>query len=164
MKDGQSDIYYMTGESRSTVENSPHLEAFRAKGYEVLVLTDPVDELWPERIGQFDGRPLRSVAMGQIDLDTEADKNSTQTERDQQGQDFAGLLTWLGATLQEEVKQVRLSSRLTTSPACLVGDDHDLLAETAHLLYGMALLAEGGELKDPSRFARMLADRLTHTL
>jgi molecular chaperone HtpG len=210
MKEGQGEIYYMTGESRSMVENSPHLEAFRAKGYEVLVLTDPVDELWPERIGRFDGRPLRSAALGQVDLDGDEDRDDARTERERQSQDLAGLLTWLGEALREEVKQVRLSSRLTTSPACLVGDDHDItptleklyratgqdlppvkrilelnpthrlvtrlheahdrgddrdrLAETAQLLYGMALLAEGGELKDPSRFARLLADRLTHTL
>jgi molecular chaperone HtpG len=210
MKDGQSDIYYMTGESRSMIENSPHLEAFRAKGYEVLVLTDPVDELWVERVGQFDGKSLQSIAKGQVDLDTDDEKKSAEPEREQQKKDFASLLTWLGTKLQDDVKEVRLSSRLTTSPACVVGDDHDLtptleklyramgqdvppvkrilelnpthalvaglrkaheqggdgevLAETAELIYGMALLAEGGELKDPSRFTRLLADRLARTL
>jgi molecular chaperone HtpG len=201
MKDGQNDIYFMTGESRPMIENSPHMEAFRAKGYEVLILTDPVDEVWVERVGTFDGKPLQSIAKGQVDLDSDDEKPA---------EDFATLLSWLGEKLSEEVKEVRLSSRLTTSPACIVGDAHDMtptlekmyramgqempsvkrileinpthplvaglreareqgrddetLTETAELLYGMALLAEGGELKDPSRFTRLLADRLARTL
>ncbi|HEX8344021.1 MAG TPA: molecular chaperone HtpG [Actinoplanes sp.] len=210
MKEGQTDVYYVTGESRSMIENSPHLEAFRAKGYEVLILTDPVDEVWVERVGQYDGHSLQSIAKGQVDLDSEDEKKSSEPEREQQKKDFAGLLTWLGTTLKDEVKEVRLSSRLTTSPACLVGDEHDItptleklyramgqevpqvkrilelnpnhalvtglrkaheqggdaevLAETADLLYGVALLAEGGELKDPARFSRLLADRLARSL
>jgi molecular chaperone HtpG len=210
MKDGQSDIYYVTGESRSMIENSPHMEAFKAKGFEVLILTDPVDEVWVERVGQFDGRSLQSIAKGQVDLDSEDEKKSTEPEREQQKKDYADLLTWLGTTLQEDVKEVRLSSRLTTSPACLVGDAYDItptlekmyramgqdvpsvkrilelnpthalvtglraaheangdeaaLSQTAELLYGVALLAEGGELKDPARFSRLLADRLARTL
>ncbi|TDC76758.1 molecular chaperone HtpG [Micromonospora sp. KC606] len=210
MKEGQTEIYYATGESRATLENSPHLEAFRAKGYEVLLLTDPVDEVWVDRIGQFDGRSLRSVAKGQVDLDTEQERKEAETEREQQAKEYADLLTFLRDTLADSVKEVRLSSRLTTSPACIVGDAYDLtptlekmyramgqevpkvlrilelnpthplvtglraahqrdaadpaLAETAELLYGMALLAEGGDLTDPARFARVLADRLTRTL
>lgn len=210
MKDGQGDIYYATGESRSMIENSPHMEAFRAKGYEVLILTDPVDEVWVEQVGQFDGKALRSIAKGQVDLDTEEEKKEAEAEREQRTQEFAGLLTFLTEKLAENVKEVRLSSRLTTSPACVVGDAYDMtptlekmyramgqevppvkrilelnpthplvaglrtsheqgedpaaLVETAELLYGMALLAEGGELTDPARFTRLLADRLARTL
>ncbi|HYN94888.1 MAG TPA: molecular chaperone HtpG [Pilimelia sp.] len=210
MKDGQTDIYVMTGESRSMIENSPHMEAFRAKGYEVLILTDPVDELWVERVGQYDGKQLQSIAKGQVDLDSEDEKKDAEPEREQQRKDFAPLLTWLGTKLQDDVKEVRLSARLTTSPACIVGDEHDVtptleklyramgqevpaikrilelnpahalvtgmrkaheqgedaeaLTETAELLYAIALLAEGGELKDPARFTRLLADRLARTL
>jgi molecular chaperone HtpG len=210
MKDGQNDIYYLSGESRSTIENSPHMEAFRAKGYEVLILTDPIDEMWVDAVGEFDGKPLRSIAKGQVDLDTEEEKKAAEPEREQRQKDFAALLSWLGEKLKDEVKEVRLSSRLTTSPACLVSDVHDLtpnlekmyramgqdvppvkrilelnpthplvanlrkvheqggeeeaLVETAELLYGMALLAEGGDLKDPARFTRILADRLARTL
>ncbi|MGC4789697.1 molecular chaperone HtpG [Micromonospora sp. DT178] len=210
MKDGQTDIYYATGDSRTMIENSPHMEAFRAKGYEVLLLTDPVDEVWIERVGQYDGKTLRSIAKGQVDLDTEEEKKEAEAEREQQRKDFADLLTWMGATLADSVKEVRLSSRLTTSPACVVGDAHDItptlekmyramghevptvkrilelnpghplvtglrkaheqggaeesLKEIAELLHGLALLAEGGELADPSRFTRVLADRLARTL
>ncbi|MFE9201436.1 molecular chaperone HtpG [Micromonospora sp. NPDC007230] len=206
MKDGQTEIYYATGESRVTIENSPHLEAFRAKGFEVLILTDPVDEVWVERVGQYDGKTLRSVAKGQVDLETGEEREKAEAER----QEYADLLTWMSGALADSVKEVRLSSRLTTSPACVVGDAHDMtptlekmyramgqevprvkrilelnpshplvtglrkaheqggdqsaLTETAELLYGMALLAEGGELADPARFTRILADRLARTL
>lgn len=210
MKDGQSSVYYLTGESRSMIEQSPHLEAFRAKEYEVLLLTDPVDAVWVEHVREFDGKPLQSVAKGQVDLETEEEKKQSEPEREQRQKDFAPLLSWLKETLKEDVSEVRLSSRLTTSPACIVAGEHDLtptlekmyramgedlprvkrvlelnpthplvtglrkaheqggddqaLVETAELLYGTALLAEGGDLRDPARFARLLADRLARTL
>ncbi len=210
MKEGQEHIYYLTGGSRSIIESSPHMEAFRAKGYEVLILTDPVDEMWVDMVPEFDGKAFQSIAKGQVDLDTEDEKKTTESERDQQQKDFAALLSWMSTLLQDNVKEVRLSSRLTTSPACLVGDAHDFtptvekmyramghdlpqikrilelnpthplvselrkahderadapeLAETTELLYGMALLAEGGELSDPARFTSLLANRLASTL
>lgn len=203
MKDGQESIYYATGESRQLLERSPHLEAFKAKGLEVLLLTDPVDEVWVDAVGEFDGKSLQSVAKGEVDLD------AADADKPDQG-DFADLLTFLTETLDEHVKEVRLSTRLTSSPACLITDafgitpqlarmyrasgqevpvgkrilelnpDHalvtglkdalagaearDRLAETAELLYGTALLAEGGALDDPARFAALLADRLARTV
>lgn len=126
MKDGQEHIYYLTGASRSTIENSPHMEAFRAKGFEVLILTDAVDEMWVDSIGEFDGKRFQSIAKGQVDLDTEEEKKDAESERDQQQKDFASLLTWMTKSLEENVKEVRLSSRLTTSPACIVGDANDV--------------------------------------
>ena len=208
MKDGQEQIYYATGESRQQLLKSPHLEAFKAKGYEVLLLTDPVDEVWVGTVTEFDGKPLQSVAKGEVDLD--ADQDKSDAEREEQEKDFADLLTWLKETLSEQVKEVRLSTRLTESPACLITDafgmtpalariyqasgqavpvgkrtlelnpnhplvtglrqahqdraDDPTVAETAELLYGTALLAEGGALEDPARFAELLADRLTRTV
>jgi molecular chaperone HtpG len=210
MKDGQSHIYYLTGESRAIIENSPHMEAFRAKGFEVLLLTDPVDEMWVDSIPEFGGKRFQSVIKGQLDLDSEDEKEAAGSERDQKNKDFAELLSWMTTTLADDVKEVRLSSRLTTSPACLVGEaydatptlekmyramgqelpktkrilelnpehplvsglrgavgehaDDEALKETAQIVYGMALLAEGGELTDPSRFIRLLADRMARTL
>lgn len=216
MPEGQDAIYYMTGESREQVEKSPHLEAFRAKDREVLILTDPVDEMWVGSVPEFDGKPFQSIAKGEVDLETEEEKKESEALREQQDKDFAEVLTWLGKTLEDSVKEVRLSSRLTTSPVCLVGDVFDMtpmlermyrasgqelpqfkrilelnpthplvtglrdaydtrkedadagkvpeLVEAAELLYGTAVLAEGGELKDPAKFARILADRLTRTL
>jgi molecular chaperone HtpG len=119
MPEGQDAVYYMTGESRVALEGSPHMEAFRAKGYEVLLLTDPVDEVWVEMVPEFDGKPLTSIAQGDVDLG--GDELDEETK-----QGFEGLLSWLGTTLEDEVKEVRLSHRLTTSAACLVGDPGDL--------------------------------------
>ena len=129
MKDGQDAIYYLTGEDRATVENSPHMEAFTAKGYEVLILTDPVDEVWTDQVPSFDGHRFQSIAKGQVDLDHDTDDKADEeakAAKAQQEQDYAPLLAWLQTALVEHVKQVRLSTRLTTSVACLVGDAHDL--------------------------------------
>ena len=211
MKEGQTQIFYATGETRQQLVKSPHLEAFKAKGYEVLLLTDPVDEVWVGVVDEFDGKPLQSVAKGEVDLDSEED--TSDAEREEQQKEFADLLAWLKETLNEHVKEVRLSTRLTESPACLITDafgitpalarlyrasgqdipvgkrilelnpthplvtglrdaqkkaDDDtaltVVAETAELLYGTALLAEGGALEDPARFAELLAQRLARTV
>lgn len=202
MKEGQEHIYFLTGETRQAVEHSPHLEAFQDKGFEVLILTDPIDEMWVDAVDGFGGKKFQSIAKGQVDLDESKDPA--------QDEEFSGLLEWLKSTLDEHVKDVRLSSRLTSSPACIVGDTYDLtptlekmyrsmgqemprvkrilelnpkhelvvalreahaadkdkpdLAETAELVYGMALLAEGGDLADPPRFTKLLAARLAKTL
>ncbi|MEU2157715.1 molecular chaperone HtpG [Streptomyces sp. NPDC019396] len=125
MKDGQEAIYYLTGESRQSIENSPHMEAFRDRGIEVLLLTDPVDEVWADAVGEYEGKKLRSVAKGQIDLDTE-DDDTPDAEREKQTEEYAGLLAWMTEKLDEDIKEVRLSSRLTVSAACIVSDAHDL--------------------------------------
>jgi molecular chaperone HtpG len=206
MAEGQESIYVLVGESRAAIENSPHLEAFKAKGLEVLLLTDPVDEIWVDLGLRFDGKPFQSVARGQVDLPGGA----TDAETEQRGKEFEPLLSFMTARLADQVKEVRLSSRLTTSPACVVVDagditpalqrmlkamgqeapsskailelnpDHPLVVRlreahaerpddqalegTVELLYGTAVLAEGGELSDPARFARLLADRLAATV
>lgn len=208
MKDGQTQIFYATGETRQQILKSPHLEAFNAKGYEVLLLTDPVDEVWVGTVTEFDGKPLQSIAKGEVDLSAEGDES--EAEREEQQKEFADLLAWMKDTLADHVKEVRLSTRLTDSPACLITDafgitpalarlyrasgqdipvgkrilelnpnhplvtglrqahqdrsDDPSIAETAELLYGTALLAEGGALDDPARFAEMLADRLARTV
>ncbi|WP_217139846.1 molecular chaperone HtpG [Streptomyces sp. AC627_RSS907] len=125
MKDGQEHIYFMTGESRQAMESSPHMEAFRAKGVEVLLLTDAVDEVWVDAVGEYEGRQLRSVAKGEIDLGGTQDEKS-EAEKDAQGEEYAGLLGWMTEHLGEDVKEVRLSSRLTVSPACVVSDANEL--------------------------------------
>ncbi|MEU7168316.1 molecular chaperone HtpG [Streptomyces morookaense] len=131
MKDGQKDIYYLTGESRQSIENSPHMEAFRDRGIEVLLLTDAVDEVWVDAVGEYEGKKLRSVAKGRIDLDAgDADTDDAEKEkkekREKQSEEFAGLLGWMTEQLDEDIKEVRLSSRLTSSPACIVSDANDL--------------------------------------
>ena len=210
MKEGQRQIFYATGESPQQILNTPHLEAFKAKGYEVLLLSDTVDEIWLGSVTEFDGKPLQSIAMGDVDLDTEEEKSEHEAERKEQEEKFADLLTWLNETLGDHVKEVRLSTRLTDSPACLITDpfgitpslariyratgqdvpvgkrtlelnpNHPLITglqqahkdrgddptngETAELLYGAALLAEGNSPEDPARFAELLAHRLARTV
>ncbi len=122
MKEGQRQIFYATGESPQQILDSPHLEAFKAKGYEVLLLTDTVDEIWLGSVTEFDGKPLQSVAKGEVDLDTEEEKTAHEAERKEREKDFADLLSWLKEMLSEHVKEVRLSTRLTESPACLITD------------------------------------------
>ncbi|EON32717.1 MULTISPECIES: molecular chaperone HtpG [Gordonia] len=205
MKSGQDTIYYMTGESRQQIVNSPHMEAFRAKGIEVLVLSDPVDEMWVSAGAEFDGKTFQSIAKGAVDLEGD-DEDTDDSAKEEQNKTYADLLEWLTSTLSDDVSETRLSSRLTESPACLVGDtfsmspqleklyrasgqefpkskralelnpdhplvaalnkaygagDHEQLVPTAKLLYGMAVIAEGGELDDPAEFAKILAGRLT---
>ncbi|MGC8923068.1 molecular chaperone HtpG [Streptomyces sp. PG2] len=123
MRDGQDAIYYMTGESRQSIESSPHMEALRARDIEVLLLTDPVDEVWVDTVGEFEGRKLRSVAKGEVEA---VPDEKGEEEREKQGEEYADLLGWMKERLSEEVKDVRLSSRLTTSPACVVSDADDL--------------------------------------
>jgi molecular chaperone HtpG len=123
MRDGQDAIYYMTGESRQSIESSPHMEALRARDIEVLLLTDPVDEVWVDTVGEFEGKKLRSVAKGEVEA---VPDEKDEEEREKQGEEYADLLGWMKERLSEEVKDVRLSSRLTTSPACVVSDTDDL--------------------------------------
>jgi molecular chaperone HtpG len=126
MKEGQDAIYYMTAATRSAAERSPHLEAFRDKGYEVLFFTDPVDELWL-RIGrEFQGKKLVSVAAAGVTPGA-AGENAPAAD------DWQPVLDTLRALLQDHVKDVRLSARLKESPACLVGDPGDISAHLREL-------------------------------
>jgi molecular chaperone HtpG len=127
MKPDQSAIYYITGPSRKAVENSPHLEAFREKGYEVLYMVDPVDEMLVTSLPEFEGKKLKSIAKGAGDLTSEADLKEKQTE-------FAGLAEGLQKKLDDRVKEVRLSARLTSSPACLVVSEHEMSPNLEKLL------------------------------
>jgi molecular chaperone HtpG len=119
MKPDQKAIYFLTGPSRRSVENSPHLEAFQAKGYEVLFLVDPVDEILVQWIFEFDGKSLKSVAKGLADIGDDRDLTA-------KGAELSGLMDTLQSKLDERVRQVRLSGRLTSSPACLVVADQDM--------------------------------------
>jgi molecular chaperone HtpG len=210
MKEGQEAICYMAGPSREVAEASPHLEAFRDRGWEVLVLTDPVDELWLQRGLEYRGRPFVSTARGDVAPGTAEDRQRAEAARQEQEPTYRDLLMRLRAALQDRVKDVRLSPRLTASPACLVGEAHDppplvrellrragqpvpeparilevnpdhpilqklralaerdaadpALREYAELLYGQALLAEGGALPDPAGFGRRVADLMTRAI
>jgi molecular chaperone HtpG len=125
MKEGQDAIYYLTGASRDQAARSPLLEEFKAKGYEVLLFWDPVDELWLERAPQFKDKPLRSVGRGEIKLGSEEERKQSGEVLEEKQREYGDLLTCFRVHLQEEVKDVRLTTRLTSSPACIVGDEHD---------------------------------------
>jgi molecular chaperone HtpG len=207
----QEVIYYLTGSSRDQLANSPHVEAFKDRGIEVLLFTDHVDEVWLEQQPpEFEGKKFQSALKGQIDLDGDAEKPHAEEQREQQEQDFKQLIGCLRAGVQDHVKEVRVSSRLTSSPACLVLDEGDLspqisellrrsgqdvptvkpileinpshplleklksvcdadpedarLADYGMLLYGQALLAEGGQLEDPATFSRRISELMLTAL
>ena len=134
MKEGQEDIYYITGESRSIVANSPLIEGFIKKDYEVLFLTDPVDEFLVTRLMDFEGKTLRSAGKGDLDLGSDGAAEEAKNERKDQEQRYGDLFGLLGKHLEEHVKQVRLSKRLTTSPACLTVDEHDMSPQMERML------------------------------
>jgi molecular chaperone HtpG len=130
MKSDQTAIYYLTGPSRRAVEHSPHLEAFKEKGFEVLYMTDPVDEMFVQWQMDFEGKPLKSIAKGTADLAEDKDLKEKESE-------FSALTEALQKKLDDRVKEVRLSSRLTSSPACLVVSERDVSPNLEKLLNQM---------------------------
>lgn len=210
MKPDQENIYYLTGESRQAVENSPHLESFLDKGYEVLIFAEPVDDVWLQSVFEYQGKNFQSAAKGMADLGTEEEKKESEEKRKEQEETYGTLMESLQKELDEHIKEVRVSSRLTSSAACLVGDDSDMtpqmeklmqqmgqamptqkrilelnpnhpildklhgiydsdktaseLGDYAQLLYGQALLAEGGQLPDPGKFSKLVADLMVQAL
>ncbi len=209
MKEDQKEIFYLTGESRTIVENSPHLEAFREKGYEVLYLVDTVDELVADSLHEFEGKPLKSIGKGTVELGSEEEKQKAKQEIEEKQKQSANLLEFIQKKLDVDIKEVRLSNRLTSSPVCLVGAEQDyspqlerllrqaknmpkqkrimelnpkhdifnkmqeryekdkedpLLGDYSELLLGYALLAEGSELPNPSRFNQLVVSLMTKNL
>lgn len=134
MKEEQEEIFYLTGESRSVVENSPHLEAFKEKGYEVLYLVDPVDELIVQSLTEFEGKRLKSVGKGTVKLGNEEERQRAEEELKKQQEEASGLLQYIQKSLDKEIKDVRLTNRLTTSPVCLVGSELDYSPQMERLL------------------------------
>jgi molecular chaperone HtpG len=211
MKEGQDEVYYLTGESRGVVENSPHLEAFKEKGYEVLYLIEPVDELLTQSLWDYEGKKLKSASKGTLKLgDSQEDKEKAQAELKKKEEEAADLFAVMQKALDERIKQVRLSNRLVTSPACLVGAEMDYspqmerllqmgkgggpkqrrilelnpnheifvklqelfrqnkegktIGEYAELLFGYALLAEGSEIPEPTKFNRLVVELMLKAL
>jgi molecular chaperone HtpG len=210
MKEDQKEIFFLTGESRDLVDSSPHLEAFKQKGIEVLYLVDTVDELLTQSLHEYDGKKLKSVEKGTVNLGSEEEKKQTEESLKAKEEELKPLLEGVQKKLDTWVKQVRLTNRLTTSPVCLVGADHDyspqlerllqkgkgggpaqrrileinpnhpileklwkrwqadpsdpILDESAQLLFGFGLLAEGGELPEPAKFNLAVAELMARSL
>jgi molecular chaperone HtpG len=133
MKEDQDKIYYITAETFNAAKNSPHLEVFRKKGIEVLLLSDRVDEWVVSSLTEFGGKQLVSVAKGGLDLGKLEDEAEKQ-EQEKQASDHKELTEKIKTSLAERVKEVRVTHRLTDSPACLVADEHDIGGNLARML------------------------------
>ncbi|MBE0509142.1 MAG: molecular chaperone HtpG [Gammaproteobacteria bacterium] len=133
MKEGQEAIYYITADSFAAAKNSPHLEIFRKKGIEVILMYDRVDEWLSSSLHEFDGKPLKSVAKGELDLGKLEDEEEKK-QQEETAKDFDVLLKQVKETLGEKVKEVRLTHRLTNSPACLVTGEHEMSANLERIL------------------------------
>jgi len=133
MQPGQDKIYYITAESFEAARHSPHLEVFRKKGIEVLLMWDRVDEWLMSHLTEFDGKPLVSVAKGALDLG-ELEDAAEKEEAAKAGEEYKALLERMQSVLGERVKEVRVSHRLTDSPSCLVVEEHDMAVNLQKLL------------------------------
>ena len=133
MKEGQEKIYFVTAETFTAAKNSPHLEIFRKKGIEVLLLSDRVDEWVTGYLTEFDGKPLQSVAKGGLDLGKLEDE-AEKKEAEQAADECKELLEKIKTALGEKIKEVRITHRLTDSPSCIVADEHDMGGNLARIL------------------------------
>lgn len=141
MHEDQKDIYVITGESLEVIKSSPHLEAFVDKGYEVLYLIDPYDEILFTQVPEFDGKKITFIGRGEVELGNEEERKERREKLESQSKDYSGLIEKLEDILSEDVESVRLSSRLTTSPAVLVGLDGDV---SPHLQRILSKMGAGG--------------------
>jgi molecular chaperone HtpG len=133
MKDGQEKIYYVTADSFAAAKDSPHLQIFRRKGIEVLLLSDRVDEWLVSHLNEYDGKPLASVAKGELDLDKLADEAEKEAAKKTEDE-FADLVKRMQEALDARVKEVRVSRRLTESPSCLVMNEQDMAVHMQQML------------------------------
>lgn len=140
MKPDQKEIYYITGDNISVLMNSPHLETLREKDYEVLLMTDYVDEWLVQSLQEYDGKKLKSAEKGELDIDEEQKETAEDKEK------FTDLFTFIKTSLEEKIKDVRPSTRLKDSVACLSGDSEDMSAFMEKILK-----ASGKEMPAPKR-------------
>jgi molecular chaperone HtpG len=144
MKEGQKKIYYVTADSFSAAKNSPHLEIFRKKGIEVLLLCEQIDEWLGSHINEFEGKPLQSVTKGELDLgDLEDEEEKKEAEK--ASDTLKPILERIKETLGDKVKDVRITHRLTNSPACLVADEQAMDASLERLLKSAGQMVPGSQ-------------------
>ena len=130
MPEGQEKIYYIVADNYTAAKNSPHLEVFKKKGIEVLLLSDRVDEWLVSHLTEFDGKKLQSVARGTLDIDEEEDKAAIEeTEKS-----YASVIEHSKKVLEGKVSEIRISQRLTDSPSCLVLNEHDMSAQMQQIM------------------------------
>ena len=133
MKEGQEKIYYITAESFAAAKNSPHLEVFRKKGIEVLLLSDRIDEWLVSHMTDFDGKSLQSVARGDLDLGKIGDEEEEKT-REEANEEFKDVIERVKESLGDKISEARMSQRLTDSPSCLVLNEQDMSAQMQQIL------------------------------
>ncbi len=133
MMDGQEKIYYITADSFAAAKSSPHLQIFRRKGIEVLLLSDRVDEWLVSHLTEFDDKPLASIAKGELDLDKLADESEKEAAKKTEDE-FSDLVKRMQTVLEERVKEVRVSRRLTDSPSCMVTDENEMAVHMQRML------------------------------
>ncbi len=133
MKEGQDKIYYITAESYNTAKNSPHLEVFRKKGVEVLLLSDRVDEWLVAHLTEFEDKTLQSVARGELDLG-DVDEEAQKQAQEKADKEYGEVIERIKKTLDDTVSAVRMSQRLTDSPSCLVLGEQDMSAQMQQIL------------------------------
>tara|TARA_R110002050_G_scaffold245208_1_gene382813 strand:+ start:1431 stop:3392 length:1962 start_codon:yes stop_codon:yes gene_type:complete len=133
MKEGQDKIYYVVADSFEAAKNSPHLEVFRKKGIEVLLMSDRIDEWLVSHLNEFDGKQLQSVTRGGLDLG-DMDDAETKEAQEKLEKEFDSVVVRIKDALKGKVKDVKLSQRLTDSPACIVADEHDMSSQMAKLM------------------------------
>jgi len=202
--ESQDAIYYLAGPTTEAVRRSPHLEVFLEKGYEVLLFTDRVDNIWLQNPPEYKNKRWASVGCGSVELGSEEERKTADEELQSRTTDFSNLMSLFHELLDKEIKEVRITNRLTSSPACLVSEVHDLppqmievlrqvgrdvpnvkrilelnpkhpimrkllerfqhdehdviVRDYAELIYGQAILAEGGQPSDPALFSKRLAE------
>ncbi|MGN0866716.1 MAG: molecular chaperone HtpG [Oligosphaeraceae bacterium] len=137
MPEAQKEIYYLTADALANAKNSPRLEAFQKKGYEVLLMTDPVDEFVIPSLESFQGKPLKDISKGEIDLESEEEKKAKEEERKAAKEANSALVTRLQELLKDKVQEVRLSTRLTDSACCLVDAEWALSQQMLRMMRAM---------------------------
>jgi molecular chaperone HtpG len=163
-KEGQTAIYYIAGDDANKIKQSPHLEGFRAKDVEVLLLSDHVDEFWLQHIPEFEGKQFKSITRGAADLDQiKSDKKQDDKKDDVETPTLDELIAAIKLELGEAVKDVRPSKRLTDSPVCLIADDGDMDVNLERLLKRHGQLDTGMprvlELNPDHSIVKKLAER-----
>lgn len=137
MPETQKEIYYITGEDKAALEQSPLLEAFNAKGFEVLFMTDPVDEWVVQSLHEYQEKQLKAVDRGDVDLDSEEEKKEKEKKQEEAKKEFGTLLELIKNRLESKIKEVRFSNRLTDSACCLVADDFGMNANMERIMRAM---------------------------
>lgn len=137
MPEQQQEIYYIAGDSREALASSPHLEALRKRGYDVLYMTDPIDDWVAQSVTTYKEKPLKDVAKGDVELETEDEKKQKEEERKQAQEEYGSLIEKLKGELDDKVKDVKLSSRLTDSACCLVADEMSMGVHMERIMKAM---------------------------